>query len=218
MGRNAISFPIFLKFMFAFGAKVNERLKYFLEKIPQNANVLDLGSGMGANGNYFRKHGFNVTCVDNDEEITAYVRNEFPDITLFCGNILNFQFEREKYDLVLAIDVLHNFRFAEVKKIIRKIYSSLKTGGFLYIQLFSTLDPRYKLFLELADRTDERNTFYVRKSKSFVHFFEKEEVNNLFLDGDILELRQVSIKDIHPPHKEHLHDVFRVIVRKKYKQ
>ena len=68
------------------------------------------------------------------------------------------------------------------------------------MQVFSTDDPAHN---KLAQKTREKNTFYSRKTKSFMHFFNIQELKLLFRGNKILEIKKEEIKDNHPPSGRH---------------
>ncbi len=200
--------------MFKFGKKVNQKVKELADVLLPNANVLDLGCGAGANSVFLTKRGFNVVCVDKNKEIIENIKKEHQNINTFAGDILSFGFLTEKYDMVLALNVLHFFNVEQTSFITKKILKSLKRNGVLYLQVFSTKDPSFGKFIEVAESRGGENTFYSKKMQSFVHFFEKEELRKLFPENKILELEEKIKIDNHPPAGKHKHVTIEMLVRK----
>ncbi len=52
----------------------------------------------------------------------------------FVADVKNFSFQKEYYDIVIAEGALHHF--SDVKEVVKKIYESLKPGGFLILNDF----------------------------------------------------------------------------------
>lgn len=200
--------------MFKFGEKVNKNLQDLIHILPQKGSVLDLGCGMGANSDFLQNAGFNVTCVEKDSIVIEELRKKNPKINVIESDILNFNFPTEKYDLILILNVLHFFNVAQIKQITSNMIRSLKKDGLIYMQVFSVKDPAYKKMSELGLKIDEKNTFLKKKTKSFMHFFEKNELENLFLSNKILELDEFLKQDNHPPQGEHSHSIIKMLIKK----
>lgn len=200
--------------MSKFGQKANKKVEELVELLPEKGNVLDLGCGGGGNSIFLTENGFNVTCIDTDKEVNEGFKKNYPDINVINQNILDFEFKENKYDMVLAINVLNFFKGEDVYLIINNIIKSLNNNGLTYIQVFSINDPSYNKFLEIAEKTGNENTFYSKKTQSFTHFFTQEELLNYFSKNRILECEETTIKDNHPPKGEHEHSIIKALIKK----
>jgi 2-polyprenyl-3-methyl-5-hydroxy-6-metoxy-1,4-benzoquinol methylase len=95
------------------------KIKYFIDKIPKNKAILEIGSGSGWVGDYFKNNGWkNYTGIDI---------NPPADIV---GNILNWKtlgLKNETFDVIIAFEVVeHVDCFKECKELLRE-------GGMLFI-------------------------------------------------------------------------------------
>lgn len=180
----------------------------------EEGKVLDLGSGLGGNSIFLAKLGFKVTCLDNDKEVAAVVGKGNPDINTINKDILEFNFPKNEYDLVLALNVLRFFSLADIEKIIKLIIKSLKKGGLFYMKAFSTKELSYDIFLKFSPPPKEENTFYSENVKKFVHFFTKEELANFFSTNEILQIDEFVVEDDHPPEGKHKHGIITAVIRK----
>lgn len=199
--------------MFKFGGKLNKNIGSLVNFLPKNGNVLDLGCGLGANSFFLSEKGFNVTCVDKDENAIDNIKKNFPNIKAVKSDISNFDYWNDKYDLILILNVLHFFNFQQAKQIIGNAIGSLNKNGLIYLQVFSINDPAFKK-LSNKNLLTEKNTFFKKETNSFMHFFEKEELVKLFSQYDILEFKEFLKKDDHPPQGEHEHYLIKMLVRK----
>ncbi|MFH1129208.1 MAG: methyltransferase domain-containing protein [Patescibacteria group bacterium] len=178
--------------MFKFGQKPNKKVEELAGLLPVNGKVLDLGCGAGGNSVFLAEKGFDVTCVDKDNEVISEIKQNYPNIDAINKSILDFDFVENQYDLILALNVLSFLCFEDIKTITSNMVKSLKENGLIYLQVFSINEP----------------------CKNFNHLFTKEEISELFFQNTIVELEELSIKDNHPPQGEHEHSIIRTLIKK----
>lgn len=200
--------------MFKFGGKLNKNIGSLVNFLPKNGNVLDLGCGLGANSFFLSEKGFNVTCVDKDENAIDNIKKNFPNIKAVESDISSFDYWNDRYDLILILNVLHFFNFQQAKQIIGNAIESLNKNGLIYLQVFSINDPAFKKLSNKNLLTEEKNTFFKKETNSFIHFFEKEELIKIFSQYDILKFEEFFKKDNHPPQGKHEHRLIKMLVRK----
>ena len=210
MGVDVILPPSFI--MFKFGQKLNPKIEELIKILPFRGKVLDIGAGMGTNSIFLAERGFNVTCMDSNKEVIEVIKKTHPNINAVNQNVLDFEFKKNEYDLILAINVLNFFKLDDIKNIINNIIESLKKNGLIYLQIFSINDQSYNKFLELAEKSGGQNTFYSRKTQSFTHFFNKQELIDFFDKNTIIDIEELIIKDNHPPNGEHEHGIIRALI------
>lgn len=86
------------------------------------ARILDIGCGKG-----FLLHDFRKVlpgCITEGIDISEYaIANSMPEIKdcLRVGNVLSLPYEDKSFDLVLAINVLHNLRLPELEIALHEI-------------------------------------------------------------------------------------------------
>lgn len=181
--------------MFKFGQEIDKRVELLVEMLPKGGGVLDIGCGRGGNSIFLADKGFDVTCADSDKEVIEEIKKIHPQINAINQDILEFNFLEEKYDLILALNVLNFFDLENIKEIIQRIIKSLKKDGLFYMQAFSINDPLYNKLLETREKRGGENTFF------------KENI--------ILQLEELTVNDNHPPTGEHKHGVINVLVKKR---
>lgn len=161
-------------------------LDYMLEKylalIP-GKEVLDLGIRQGRNSIPLAKLGFNVTGVDLSTKCLEICRNNCSDLNLVYSDIRTFNIEKDKYDLIQSRFVLQFLHKSDSYKIIKNIKSGIKTNGIVYIYVFSVNDPKLEKYMNLPEfEVLEKNILHNKSEDTYVSFFTKEEILNLFSD------------------------------------
>lgn len=169
------NFPIF-------PAKLDWDLRKYLNLIP-GKEVLDLGIGQGRNSIPLVELGYNVTGVDYSTKCLEICKNNCPKLNLIQSDIRNFEIEKNKYDLISSRCVLHFFHKDDCYEIINNIKENLKNNGLVYIHVFSLEDPK---FLRHTNSEDfeilENNILHNKVNDTYISFFTKDEILNLFSD------------------------------------
>lgn len=129
----------------------------FVENLPENFNptsILDLGCG---NGNITAQllscfPNSNFTLVDASTEMIQLCRKKFRDynITYSHNYFQDFEFNAEKYDMIVAGFSLHHLTNKEKRSIFKKIHAALRKGGiFSYSDLMiNKTNPNHPKLLE----------------------------------------------------------------------
>ena len=169
------NFPIF-------PAKLDFELRKYLNLIP-GKEVLDLGIGQGRNSIPLAELGFNVTGVDYSAKCLEICKNTCDKLNLVQCDIRNFNIEKDKYDLIQSRFVLQFLHKEDSYEIIKNIKSNIKINGIVYIYVFSLNDPKYqKNSISSEFELLENNIFHNKIADTYISFFTKEEILNLFED------------------------------------
>jgi uncharacterized UPF0146 family protein len=86
----------------------------------KSETIIEIGVGSEFTANYCRSKGFDVTTLDIDEA-------KKPDI---LANVVEYDF-KEKYDHLMAFEILEHIPFEESQKIIKKIPTFVKKFAFI---------------------------------------------------------------------------------------
>jgi len=120
--------------------------------------ALDLGCGIGRHSIYLSKRGARVTAIDESAiavsrlaESAAALRLE---IDMETCDYLSFR-PREKFDYVIAFNVIYHGDAAHFSKSIAKCYELLKPEGALFFTCPSRSDGKYGSGNEVAENTYE---------------------------------------------------------------
>ena len=120
--KNKDLIPSFLKFMQAHEFKIKK--------------VLDIGCGNGKYLVFLKSLGFEIEAIDSSPtavEMTKEAMGDDSDIQV--ANMYEYNFPKEKYDLIISIAVIHHGLKEQVHEAIKKIYSALLPGGYFFITL-----------------------------------------------------------------------------------
>ncbi len=109
-------------------SEIRER---FLELLPENADVLDLGCGSGRDGKALEEAGCYVTLLDGSAQMC-----KLAEITT-GKEVLNLRFEEiefeEVFDGIWACASLLHIPESKIDPVMEKVCSALKPGGILYV-------------------------------------------------------------------------------------
>lgn len=198
---------------FYWGKEHCRHLEGIIQRLKKG-KVLDIGAGEGRNSIFLAQKGFDVLAIDCLSEATRKIERHANEKEVFIKaktvDIMNFDFPREHYHLVLAANVFNFFTFTNFLQIAEKIENSLKVKGFLYLSVFSTDDPFYKKLKKRGLEKTEKNTFYLPKKESYMHFFTRREIKSTFSKLKIISLEKNWIED-RTHAKLHYHDVLTLI-------
>ena len=104
--------------------------------------ALDLGCGAGRDTKFLLDKGFRVTALDISPQVSEYLK-DFPhqeNLDLIISSFEDFNFEKEKYDLVNAQLSLPFTNRDEFDEVFSKMKDSIKRGGIFVGQLFGVND------------------------------------------------------------------------------
>ena len=151
----------------------------------QVKSILDLGCGVGRNGVFLAKIGFDVVCIDISESAlgiaNAWARKEgLTNMKLALGTMTNLPFDNDCFDAVISISVIHHAVKKDIEQIIAEVYRALKKNGVFFANAASVEDPRYGEGEEV-----EENTFRILEAFEEKHF---EELHHFFTKQDALEM------------------------------
>ena len=126
-----------------------DTVKHFKEHylLPENASILDVGCGKGFMLRDFKLLMPNATVAGIDISEYAY-ENAMDDIKPFMkiGNAKELPYPDNSFDLVTAINTVHNLPLDECKQAIREIQRVSRAHTFLVVDAWRTEEEREKLY------------------------------------------------------------------------
>lgn len=113
------------------GVLLLDNLNYFLSIIPPKGKILDIGSGVGQDVEYFYKKGYDSLGVDFSEKMIEYSRKnrkggKFSLLDLF--EIKN-KFQKESFDGVWISSVITHLKERDIIKALKIIKEVLSPDG-----------------------------------------------------------------------------------------
>jgi len=132
-------------------------------KQNQSETMVELGVGSGFTANYCRSKGFKVTTLDIDAE-------KKPDI---LANVVQYKFE-EKYDHLLAFEILEHIPYKEAQKILTLIPSFINKYAFISLPRNERTLLDFNLKLPLLKKINLRWKIRARHIFTETHFWEMD--------------------------------------------
>jgi SAM-dependent methyltransferase len=99
----------------------------FLDSLPANAKILDVGCGPGRDLKYFENLGFKVVGIDPSAEMVRLAK-EFSNANVIQGKIEDVNFDNE-FDGIWACASLLHIPSANLPDVFAKISTLLKLNG-----------------------------------------------------------------------------------------
>jgi ubiquinone/menaquinone biosynthesis C-methylase UbiE len=143
--------------------KFTRELEQFSELLPESAQVLDAGCGVGIPASQFLvKKGFNVTGVDISKRMIELAKKNIPEARFYQKNILTLDFPDDSFDGIICVYTLWHIPRSNHPTITQNFHRMIKDNGILVINtgiyesegmsnffgepmLWSTRDPKKTL-------------------------------------------------------------------------
>lgn len=154
-------------------------------------HALDIGCGTGKYLAFLENNGFKVDGIDSSPtsiEMTKGMVSK--QANLQVADMYGFSYPENTYDLILSVSTLHHGRKEQITHVIKKIYSSLVSGGKIFITLpnfdASKTWNTFKNHIEIEPGTYCPNS---GPEKGLPHsFFTESEVRELFQEFKNIKL------------------------------
>lgn len=105
----------------------------FLNYLPGNARILDLGCGSGRDSKYFQKSGYTVEALDASEEMCRLAA-AYLERPVTCLRFEEMSYEAE-FDGVWACASLLHIQKKDLGSILERLHRALKPGGVIYVSV-----------------------------------------------------------------------------------
>ena len=156
----------------------------FLDKIPINSTIGDIGCGNGKNMMY-RKDCTNIGC---DFSIGLVDICQKKNLNVVCGIELKIPFKNEQFDYTICIAVIHHLSTVEKrKKAISELLRITKSDGEILILVWALeqeSDSRRKFVKQnYVDWKDKKQNLL---GKRYYYVFKQNELESLIDDKNII--------------------------------
>lgn len=127
------------------GAQIADKVIEMTQPTPKKSVFLDIGSGTGHTVAHLKNRGYRAYGIDISEDMVKYSNNQFPDIHIKCGDVMEpMIFEPNTMTHILCTGLtIYQFNKSQF---FNNCYRWLMPGGYLAIQLvdpdrFDTIIP-----------------------------------------------------------------------------
>ncbi len=110
--------------------------KLLLNRISENARILDLCCGTGQLAQSLNEHGYRVTGVDGSPEMLRYARENAPTVEFIASDARTFKADAAYQAVVSVFDSLnHIMNLDELTTVFHNVYAALLHDGFFMFDL-----------------------------------------------------------------------------------
>lgn len=102
----------------------------FLDKLQDDAYILDFGCGSGRDTKYFLEQGYRVDAIDGSEELCK-LASEIAGIEVMHMYFQELS-EVEKYDGIWACSSILHLTYNDLENVMKKMSLALKANGIIY--------------------------------------------------------------------------------------
>ena len=150
----------------------------FLDNIPKNSIIGDIGCGNGKNMLY-KKDCLNYGCDFSESLVNICLQK---GLNVICGDILNIPYKTESFDYTICIAVIHHLSTVEKrKKAIEELERVTKKGGKILVLVwaFEQEDDSRRKFTIQDNFVDWRDKQQNLLGKRYYYVFQKNELESL---------------------------------------
>jgi len=115
--------------------KIQERSQFLAELQREGkTRLLELGSGPGRDGQFFRDSGLSVVCTDLSAAMAELCREK--GLEAHVMDFLHLDFPAQSFDAVFAMTCLLHVPGASLPAVLRSINRVLRPGGLFYMGVY----------------------------------------------------------------------------------
>jgi len=108
-------------------------LTYLVSLLPENAKILDVGSGTGIPvARFFVDHGFSVTGIDISEKMLELAKENAPEAEFFQLDMNDLDFPEDSFHCITALYSLFHVPKEKHQSVLENFIRMLKPEGILF--------------------------------------------------------------------------------------
>ncbi|WP_396182945.1 class I SAM-dependent methyltransferase [Flavobacterium sp.] len=137
---------------YIFWKRLSVAKRFIIEQVMPDSKILDFGCGTGIFSYDLAKNGFNLTSLDLDLSPLKLLKTQiqYPEsINFIQDDFLTMNFETQKFDVIVALDVLEHISLDVLPIYLEKFDLILKPNGY-FIVSGPTENKLYKLGRKIA--------------------------------------------------------------------
>ena len=148
-------------------------------------SLIDIGSGTGIHGNFFREGGINVTCVDISPANVEKCKEK--GLESYVLDVMDLAFIGQFYDCAFALNSLLHIPTSQLSLTLSNIHDILKPDGLFF---WGQYGGEYREGIYDEDKYEPKRFFSLLDDTQI-----QEKASKLF---NIEDFATVNIKDITP--------------------
>ncbi|MBR2737078.1 MAG: class I SAM-dependent methyltransferase [Firmicutes bacterium] len=153
-----------------------ETQERFLTLMPPQGNILDFGCGSGRDTKFFLERGYRVDAVDGSEELCR-IASDYTGIRV--RQMLFQDLDAvEQYDGIWACSSILHLKKEELRAVILKMITALKSTGYIYTSFKYGTFEGYRKQRYFTDFTEETMT-------DLIQSFPRLEIRELWISRDV---------------------------------
>jgi 2-polyprenyl-3-methyl-5-hydroxy-6-metoxy-1,4-benzoquinol methylase len=121
---------------YIFWKRLSLAVSFIVKNITPNSTILDFGCGTGVVSFDLAKRGFNLISIDLDLSPLELLKSKisYPsNINFVEDNFLTMDFQSQKFEAIIALDVLEHIPLEILPEYLKKFDLLLKPNGFIIV-------------------------------------------------------------------------------------
>lgn len=175
-------------------------IERFINFLPPNAKIIDIGCGSGRDAKIFHSKGLHVLGIDFCPNLIGIAKIHAPSVEFQLMDVEEMNFPASSFDGAWAACSLAHISKITFPEVLKKIHSILRENGYFYL----TLKKGSGEVLENDGRYDGN-------VKKFWSYYEEQELKHFLQAAQFKILEFDTVEKTHP---YQTHSAFRVFCQK----
>lgn len=139
-----------------------KKIRFLLSKfdIPEYAEILDVGAGPGILETVMTKN--RITAIEPSDMADIISQRRLSNVSIIRKKIEDFN-TKNKFDFVFCVTVLQDINEVEREKVIEKMFSLTKEGGFTIISVLKVSGIDLSILKPIESGEVENDRYFIFK-------------------------------------------------------